>query len=148
MIFVIVYYVRLRAKNQKSTFIVTANNPTCVRDLQAEHHQVERSQSCAQPLDTIRSRDSTHPGSQSNTVSQESDRRRFLNRGVRRLYLFISWNCCWQDSHNLATSSVFWKRIYTLQHIYLFSFSSSTLKSICILRKLKQTCPMRHVWSM
>ena len=90
IIFVIVYYIRLRSKNQKSTFIVSANNPTCVRDLQAEHHQVERSQSCAQPLDTIRPRDSTHPGNQSNTVSQESDRRRFLNRGVRRLYLFIS----------------------------------------------------------
>ena len=78
VIVVIVYYTRLRSKNQKSTLKVCENNRTGVGDLQAEYQQVERSQSCAQPFDAIRPRDL------SSTVSQESDRRRFLNRGVRR----------------------------------------------------------------
>ena len=76
VIVVIVYCMRSRAKNQKSTH--------SVGDLQAEYHQLERSQSCAQPFDAIRPRDLTHPDNQSSTVSQESGRRRFLSRGVRR----------------------------------------------------------------
>ena len=83
MIAVIVYCMRSRSKNQKSTFIVCENNHTSVGDLQTEYHQLERSQSYAQTLDA---KDSTHPDNQSNTVSQESDRRRFLKRGVRRIF--------------------------------------------------------------
>ena len=75
VIAVIVYYMRLRSKNQKSTH--------GVGDLQTEYQQLERSQSYAQTSDT---KDSTHPDNQSNTVSQNSDRRRFLNRGVRRIF--------------------------------------------------------------
>ena len=86
MIAVIVYYIRLRAKKRKSTVIVCENNHTSVGDLQAEYHQAERSQSYAQPFDVIRPKDSTHLDNQSNTVSQESDRRRFLKRGVRRIF--------------------------------------------------------------
>ena len=84
---VIAYY--MRSKSKKSAFIVCG-------DLQAEYHQMERSQSSAQPLDTIRPRDLAHPDNQSNTVSQESDRRRFLNRGVRRIFFkrLIFQNCC------------------------------------------------------
>lgn len=76
VIVVIVYCMRSRSKNQKSTH--------GVGDLQAEYQQVERSKLCAQPFDAIRPRDSTHPDNQSSTVSQGSDRQRFLNRGVRR----------------------------------------------------------------
>ena len=76
VIAVIVYYMRLRAKNQNSTH--------GVGDLQTECHQLERSQSNAQPSDA---KDSTHSDNQSNTVSQRSDRRRFLNRGVRQEFL-------------------------------------------------------------
>ena len=151
MITVIAYYIR--SKSKKSASKVSANNPTGVRDLQAEYHQVERPQSCAQPLDTIRPRDSTHPDNQSNTVSQESDRRRFLNRGVRRIFARDWFSKTVADK----TITILWQvviflnfrnRIYTLQHIYLFSFSSSTLMSIYILKlmkRLKQTCPMRYV---
>ena len=67
VIVVIVYYMRSHSKNQKST--------RGVGDLQAECHQLERSQSYPQPSDS---------DNQSNTVSQDSGRRRFLNRGVRR----------------------------------------------------------------
>ena len=82
LIGVIVYYIRLRAKNQKSTNIVHENNNTSDGDRQAEYHQLERSHSYAQPFDAIRPKDSI----QSNTVSQENDRRRFLKRGVRRVF--------------------------------------------------------------
>ena len=75
VIVVIVYYMRLRAKNQKSTH--------SVGDLQTECHQLERSQSNAQPSDA---KDSTHVDNQSNTVSQNSGRRRFLKRGVCRIF--------------------------------------------------------------
>ena len=80
VIVVIVYYMRSRSKNQKST--------RGVGDLQTECHQLERSQSCAQPSDA---KDSTHSDNQSNTVSQDSGRRRFLNRGVRRNF---ARDCC------------------------------------------------------
>ena len=75
VIVVIVYYMRLRAKNQKSTH--------SVGDLQTECHQLERSQSNAQPSDA---KDSTHVDNHSNTVSQNSGRRRFLKRGVCRIF--------------------------------------------------------------
>ena len=78
VIAVIVYCVRSRSKNQKSTH--------GVGDLQAEYHQLERSQSHAQPSNAISTKDSTHPDNQSNTVPQKSDRWRFLNRGVRRIF--------------------------------------------------------------
>ena len=97
LIGVIVYYIRLRSKNQKSTNIVHENNNTSDGDWQAEYHQVERSQSYAQPLDAITPKDSI----QSNTVSQENDRRRFLKRGVRRVFardcaicFCFFQNCC------------------------------------------------------
>ena len=86
MIGVIVFYICLHAKNKKSTFIVCANNHTSVGDLQTEYRQVERSPSYAQPSDAIRPKDSTHLENQSNTVSQNSDRRRFLKREVRRIF--------------------------------------------------------------
>ena len=85
VIAVIVYYMYLRAKKQKSTFIVYENNHTNDGDLQTEYHQLERSQSYAQPFDAIRPKDSTHLDNQSNSVSQNSDRRRFLKRGVCRI---------------------------------------------------------------
>ena len=83
VIAVIVHYIRLHAKNQKSTFIVNENNHTNVGDLQSEYHRLERSQLYAQ---TSEAKDSTHSDNQSNTVLQESDRRRFLKRGVRRIF--------------------------------------------------------------
>ena len=86
LIGVIVYYIRLRSKNQKSTNIVCENNNTSDGDRQAEYHQLERSHSYAQPLDAVAPKDSTHSDNQSNTVSQENDRRRFLKRGVRRIF--------------------------------------------------------------
>ena len=85
LIAVIVYYICLRSKKWKSTNIVCENNHTNDEDLQAEYHQLERSQSYAQPFDAIRPKDSTHSDNQSNAVSQNSDRRRFLKRGVRRI---------------------------------------------------------------
>ena len=75
VIVVIVYYMRLRAKKQKST-----------GDLQAEYDRLETSQSYTQTSDAITTKDSTHLDNQSNTVSQDSGRRRFLNRGVRRIF--------------------------------------------------------------
>ena len=72
-------------ENQKSTNIVCENNHTNDGDLQAEYRQLERSQSYAQPFDAVRPKDSTHSDNQSNAVSQNSDRRQFLKRGVRRI---------------------------------------------------------------
>ena len=46
----------------------------------------QRSQSYAQPLDVTTPKDSTHSDNQNNTVSQQSDRRRFSKRGVRRIF--------------------------------------------------------------
>ena len=86
MIGVIVYYKRLHSKNQNFANVVYENNNTSEGDLQAEYHQLERSQSHAQPFDTIRPKDLTYSNNQSNTVSQENDRRRFLKRGVRRIF--------------------------------------------------------------
>ena len=86
LIAVIVYYIYLRSKKWKSTFIVCENNHTNDGDLQAEYRQLERSQSYAQPFDAERPKDSTHSDNQSNAVSQNSDRRRFLKRGVRRIF--------------------------------------------------------------
>ena len=100
LIAVIVYYKRLRTKNQKSTNIVCENNNTSDGDRQAEYHQLERSQSYAQPLDAVTPKDSTHSDNQSNTVSEQSDRQRFLKRGVRRIFArdctacFFFQNCC------------------------------------------------------
>ena len=85
LIAVIVYYIRSRAKRQKSTYIVYENNHTNDGDLQAEYHQLERSQSYAQPFDAKRPEDSIQLDNQSNSVSQNSDRQRFLKRGVRRI---------------------------------------------------------------
>ena len=85
LIAVIVYYIYLRSKKWKSTFIVCENNHTNDGDLQAEYRQLERSQSYAQPFDAERPKDSTHSDNQSNAVSQNSDRRRFLKREVRRI---------------------------------------------------------------
>ena len=82
MIPMIFYYMHLRAKNQKSVNVVCKNNCTTVGDLQTDHHQVEKSQSYAQPLDATTPKDSTHSDNQSNTVLQTSDRRRFLKRQV------------------------------------------------------------------
>ena len=73
---VIVYYMHLRAKNQKSKY--------GFGDLQADYHQLKKSH--AQTLDATIPKDSTHSDNQSNTVSQESDRRRFFKRGVRRIF--------------------------------------------------------------
>ena len=73
---VIVYYMHLRAKNQKSKY--------GFGDLQADYHQLKKSH--AQTLDATIPKDSTHSDNQSNTVSQESDRQRFLKRGVRRIF--------------------------------------------------------------
>ena len=86
MIGVIVYYKRLHSKNQNFANVVYENNDTTVGDLQAEYHQLERSQSHAQPFDAIRPKDLTYSNNQSNTVSQENDRRRFLKRGVCRIF--------------------------------------------------------------
>ena len=86
VIVVIVYYIRLRSKNQKSSNIICENNHTNDGDLQAEYRQLERSQSYAQPFDAVRPKDSMHSDNQSNAVSQNSDRRRFLKRGVRSIY--------------------------------------------------------------
>ena len=86
MIPMIFYYMHLRAKNQKSVNVVCKNNCTTVGDLQTDHHQVEKSQSYAQPLDATTPKDSTHSDNQSNTVLQTSDRQRFLKRGVRRIF--------------------------------------------------------------
>ena len=103
VIAVIVYYMRLRSKNQKSTLIVRENYYTSVGDLQT--------QSYAQPFDAIKPKDSTHLDYQSNTVSQESDRRQFLKRGVRRIFArdctFVFFNTVLlkQDNPNLVTSS-------------------------------------------
>ena len=87
VIVVIVYYMRSRSKNQKST--------RGVGDLQTECHQLERSQSYAQPSDA---KDSTHSDNQRNTASQDSGRRRFLNRGVRRIFArdctFVFFGIC------------------------------------------------------
>ena len=82
IIAVIIWHKRSHAKNKKSTNILHENNPTTVGDLQAECHQAERPQSYAQSLDTMTPKDSTHSDNQSNTVSQTSDRRRFLKREV------------------------------------------------------------------
>ena len=106
LIGVIVYYIRLRAKTQKSTNIVHENNNTSDGDRQAEYHQLERSHSYAQPFDAIRPKDSI----QSNTVSQENDRRRFLKRGVRRVFARDCAICFFSKllltrQYNLVTSS-------------------------------------------
>ena len=82
IIAVIIWHKRSHAKNKKSTNILRENNRTTVGDLQAECHQAERPQSYAQSLDTMTPKDSTHSDNQSNTVSQTSDRRRFLKREV------------------------------------------------------------------
>ena len=170
LIGVIVYYIRLRSKNQKSTNIVCENNNTSDGDRQAEYHQLERSHSYAQPLDAVAPKDSTHSDNQSNTVSQENDRRRFLKRGVRRIF---TRGCTIFFFKTVVdkTITILWQvaiyffdfrnRVYTLQHgnwfccysiyVFYFSFSSSTLTSIRILslmERLKQTCPMRHVRSI
>ena len=50
MIGVIVYYKRLHSKNQNFANVVYENNNTTVGDLQAEYHQLERSQSHAHRL--------------------------------------------------------------------------------------------------
>ena len=86
MIGVIVYYKRLHSKNENFANVVHENNNTTVEDRQAEYYQLERPQSYAQPLDAIIPRDSTHPDNQSNTVSKESGRWRFLKREVRRIF--------------------------------------------------------------
>ena len=95
MIALIVYYKRLHSKNQKFANVVYENNNTSDGDLQAEYHQLERSQSHAQPFDTIRPKDLTYSNNQSNTVSQENERRRFLKRGVRR---FFARDCTFGNS--------------------------------------------------
>ena len=87
IIAVIIWHKCSHAKNKKSTNVLHAYNPTTVGDLQTDHHQVERSQSYAQPLDAITPKDSTHSDNQSNTVSQESDRRWFLKREVCRIFV-------------------------------------------------------------
>ena len=86
MIGVIVYYKHLHSKNQNFANVVSKNNNTSDGDQQAEYYQLERPQSYAQPLDAIRPKDSTHSDNQSNTVSQESGRWRFLKREVRRIF--------------------------------------------------------------
>ena len=86
MIALIVYYKRLHSKNQNFANVVHENNNTSVEDRQAEYYELERPQSYAQPLDAIIQKDSTHPDNQSNTVSQESGRRRFLKREVCRIF--------------------------------------------------------------
>ena len=78
LIAVIVYYICLRPKNQKSTYIVRENNYTSVGDLQT--------QSYAQPFDAIRPKDSTHLDNQRNAASQDSGRQRFINRGVHNIF--------------------------------------------------------------
>ena len=85
---VIIWHKRSHGKNKKSTNILHENNHTTVGDLQqAEYHQAERPQSYAQSLDAIRLKDLTHSDNQSNTVSQESDRRWFLKREVCRIFV-------------------------------------------------------------
>ena len=86
MIPMIFYYMRLLAKNQKSVNVVCKSNRTTVGDLQTDHHQVEKPQSYAQPLDATTPKDSTHSDNQSNTVLQTSDRQRFLKTEVRRIF--------------------------------------------------------------
>ena len=155
---VIIWHKRSHAKNKKSTNILHAYNHTTVGDLHAECHQVERSQSYAQPLDAITPKDSTHSDNESNTVLQASDRQRFLKRqvctslqGTVPLY-FVNI---------VVDKTITRTRIYILQHqncfficysiyiiLLLVFFFSSTLTSIRILllmKRLKQTCPMRHV---
>ena len=86
MIALIVYYKRLHSKNQNFANVVHENNNTSVEDRQAEYYELERPQSYAQPFVTIIPKDSTHPDNQSNTVSEQSGRRQFLKREVRRIF--------------------------------------------------------------
>ena len=81
---VIFHYVHSQSKKGKSTSIVYQNNYTNDGDLQTEYHQLERSHSYEQPIDP---KDSTHPNNQSMTMSQGSDRQRFLKRAVRRPFV-------------------------------------------------------------
>ena len=83
---VIVRYVHSHSKKGKSTCIVYENNHTSDGNLQTEYHQLERPHSYEQPIDP---EDSTHPDYQSMTMSQESDRQRFLKRAVRRPFFGI-----------------------------------------------------------
>ena len=87
IIAVIIWHKCSHAKNKKSTNVLHAYNPTTVGDLQTDHHQVERSQSYAQPLDAITPKDSTPSDNQSNTVLQASDRQQFLKREVCRIFV-------------------------------------------------------------
>lgn len=112
---VIVRYVHSHFKKGKSTYIVYQNNHTSDGDLQTEYHQLERPQSYAQPFDP---KDSTHPDNQSMTMSQGSDRQRFLKRAVRRPFFQFKDNLATlrKDNCNLATFSSYFIRneIYTL----------------------------------
>ena len=74
-------YIHSRSKNGRSTHTVYENHYSSDGDLQTEYHQVERPQSYELPFDP---KHSTHPGNQSITMSQESDRQQFLKRTVRR----------------------------------------------------------------
>ena len=158
IIAVIIWRKRSHVENKKSTNILHENNCTSVGDLQADCHQAERSQSYAQPLDAITPKDSTHSDNQSNTVLQASDRRRFLKREVctslqGTVPLYLSTLLLTRRSQELEfiycnIEIVFSFAIVFTLLCYLFSFFSSTLTSIRILllmKRLKQTCPMRHV---
>ena len=54
IIAVIIWNKRSHAKNENCMNILHENNHTTVSDLQAECHQAERPQSCAQSLDAVR----------------------------------------------------------------------------------------------
>ena len=74
IIAVIIWYIRSRSKNQKSTNKVCENNHTSNGDLQREYQQVERPQSYMQPFDTVRPKDSTQHTHTDNPSITESDR--------------------------------------------------------------------------
>ena len=79
---VIVCYVHSHSKKGKSACIVYENNHTNDGDLQSEYHQLERSQSHEHQL--ISKIQHTLITKAWLTMSQESDRHRFLKRAVRR----------------------------------------------------------------
>ena len=121
-------YIHSRSKNGRSTHTVYENHYSSDGDLQTEYHQVERPQSYELPFDP---KHSTHPGNQSITMSQESDRQQFLKRTVRRPFLkFFKWN------HNLTTISPYvGMRFY--MHRSCFSIARGTTvcsRSACFLQ--------------
>ena len=144
-------------QEERSTNIPHAYNHTSVGDLQAECHQAERSQSYAQSLNAMTPKDSTHSDNQSNTVLQASDRRRFLKREVctslqGTVPLYLSTLLLTRRSQELEFIYCNIKIVFSFAIVFTlfcyFSFFSSTLTSIHILllmKRLKQTCPMRHV---